>query len=60
MESNGEMTAKGTWVQAHSYVCMIYPYIKKYFTDFSIQKWHFRFSASPKFSLTRRKENYAV
>lgn len=27
------MTAKGTWVQAHRYVCMIYVYIKKYFTN---------------------------
>lgn len=60
IEPNGEMTAKRTWVYAHVHMCVIYIHTKKYFTNIILKNGTLNFSASLKFSLRLRKNNYAV
>lgn len=57
--SNGEMTAKRTWVHAHVHMCVIHIYkrvLYKYYT----KNGTLNFFPLLKFSLRLRKNNYAV
>lgn len=59
IEPKGETKAKKTWVHAHVHMCVIYIH-KKVLYKYYTKNGTLDFSASLKFSLRRRKNNYAV